>query len=195
MGIQVRLWLPKRKIILVADSSYAALELLDSLLNLPNPVYTPHILTLSKESAGYMVTQLRLDAQLFEPAPERTSKTKGRPRKKGNKLPKLTEVLVDPQTNWRTVTVANWYGKGPTEVEITSGTAVWYSSGKPAVSIRWVLVRDPKGKFETRAFLCTDLPADPIQILEWFVGRWQLEVTYQEVRAHSGVETQRQWIR
>ncbi len=179
MGMQVRRWLPKRKIILVADSSYAALELLDSLLNLPNPVY--------------MVTQLRLDAQLFEPAPERTSKTKGRPRKKGNKLPKLTEVLVDPQTNWRTETVANWYGKGPTEVEITSGTAVWYSSGKPPVPIRWVLVRDPKGKFETRAFLCTDLSAEPIQILEWFVGRWQLEVTFQEVRAHLGVETQRQW--
>ena len=34
---------------------------------------------------------------------------------------------------------------------------------------------------------------EPAQILEWFVLRWQLEVTFQEVRAHLGVETQRQW--
>ena len=41
--------------------------------------------------------------------------------------------------------------------------------------------------------LCTDPAADPTQILEWFVLRWQLEVTFQEVRTHLGVETQRQW--
>jgi hypothetical protein len=63
----------------------------------------------------------------------------------------------------------------------------------PVVPIRWILVRDPKGKFETRAFLCTDQSAKPIQILQWFVRRWQVEVTFQEVRAHLGVETQRQW--
>jgi hypothetical protein len=179
MGMQVRCWLPKRKIVIVADSSYAALELLDSLLNLPNPVY--------------MVTQLRLDAGLYEPAPHREPGTVGRPRKKGKRLPKLSEVLADEQTDWQTITVADWYGKGPTQVEITSNTAVWYHSGMPAVPIRWVLVRDPKGKFETRAFLCTDQSASPIQILEWFVRRWQVEVTFQEVRTHLGVETQRQW--
>jgi len=59
--------------------------------------------------------------------------------------------------------------------------------------IRWVLVRDPKGKFETRALLCTDLQQSPRQILEWFLLRWQVEVTFQETRAHLGVETQRQW--
>jgi hypothetical protein len=179
MGMQVRRWLPDRKIVLVADSSYAALELLDSLLKLPNPVY--------------MVTQLRLDAALYEPAPERTRETLGRPRKKGKRLPKLSDVLADKQTVWQQVTVTNWYGQGPTQVEITSDTAVWYHSGMPAVPIRWVLVRDPKEKFETRAFLCTDQSAAPIQILEWFVRRWQVEVTFQEVRTHLGVETQRQW--
>jgi len=179
MGMQVRRWLPKRKIVIVADRSYAALELLDSLLNLPNPVY--------------MVTQLRLDAALYEPAPEAEPGKVGRPRKKGKRLPKLSAVLTDEQTKWQMVTVTNWYGKGPTEVEITSGTAVWYHSGKPVVPIRWVLVRDPKGKFETRALLCTDQSAAPIQILEWFVRRWRAEVTFQEVRTHLGVETQRQW--
>ena len=57
--------------------------------------------------------------------------------------------------------------------------------------IRWLLVRDPLSC--RRSFLCTDLDAAPIDILQWFVSRWQLEVTFQEVRAHLGVETQRQW--
>lgn len=179
MGKQVRRWLPKRKIVLVADSSYATLELLDSLLKLREPVY--------------MVTQLRLDAALYEPAPERKTGTQGRPRKKGKRLPTLNDVLAAPTTNWQKVTAENWYGQGPTQAEITSGCAVWYHSGMPAVPIRWVLVRDPKGKFKTRALLCTDQSAEPIQILKWFIRRWRVEVTFQEVRTHLGVETQRQW--
>ena len=56
-----------------------------------------------------------------------------------------------------------------------------------------MLIRDPQGSFATQALLCTDPAADPTQILEWFVLRWQLEVTFHEVRTHLGVETQRQW--
>jgi hypothetical protein len=162
MGMQVRRWLPKRKIVIVADSSYAALELLHSLLSLPEPVY--------------MVTQLRLDAALYEPAPLRVPGTFGRPRKKGKRLPKLSNVLEDEQTAWETISVENWYGQGPTQVQITSGTAVWYHSGMPVVPIRWVLIRDPNGKFRTKAILCTDQSDEPAQILEWFVRRWQVEV-------------------
>ena len=64
------------------------------------------------------------------------------------------------------------------------------------------MIRDPKGKFKTQALLCTDLNIDPVQtpalaagasVIKWFVLRWQLEVTYHEVREHLGVETQRQW--
>jgi hypothetical protein len=78
-------------------------------------------------------------------------------------------------------------------VEISSATAVWYSTGLFAVPVRWVLVRDPQGVFKTQALLCTDLKADPQKIVCWFVRRWQLEVTFQEVRRHLGFETQRQW--
>jgi hypothetical protein len=78
-------------------------------------------------------------------------------------------------------------------VEVASETAVWYSTGLFAVPVRWVLVRDPQGEFKTQALLCTDLEADPQKILCWFVMRWQLEVTFQEVRRHLGFETQRQW--
>ena len=78
-------------------------------------------------------------------------------------------------------------------MEIASQTAVWYCTGLFAVPVRWVLMRDPEGEFKTQALLCTDLEADPKKIVCWFVMRWQLEVTFQEMRRHLGFETQRQW--
>jgi hypothetical protein len=61
------------------------------------------------------------------------------------------------------------------------------------VPIRWVFVRDPRGQFDPQAFLCTDLTATSMNILMWFRQRWQVEGTFEEVRAHLGGETQRQW--
>ncbi len=78
-------------------------------------------------------------------------------------------------------------------MEVATGTALWYHAGIPPVPIRWVLVRDPEGTFASQAVLCTDQNADPVQILQWFVMRWPVEVTFHEVRTHLGVETQRQW--
>src|SRR4051795_13755086 len=75
----------------------------------------------------------------------------------------------------------------------TSGHAVWCHAGLPVVPIRWVLLRDPHRRFDPQALLCTDLAQDPVQIVRWFVQRWQVEVTFREVRDHLGVETQRQW--
>ena len=63
-------------------------------------------------------------------------------------------------------------------VELTSQTAVWYRSGKPPVPLRWVLVGTHRVEFTPQALLCTDPSADPTQ-MEWFVLRWQLEVTFQ----------------
>ena len=78
-------------------------------------------------------------------------------------------------------------------VEIRSDTAVWRHAGLPVVPIRWVLLRDPQHRFDPQALLCTDQAQDPLQIIRWFVQRWQVEVTFREVRDHLGVETQRQW--
>ena len=117
----------------------------------------------------------------------------GRPRLVGTRLPSLQQILTHRCTVWQRLQVQNWYGEGQRLVEVTSATAVWYHTGLPPVPIRWVLVRDPKGKFETRALLCTQLDQQPRQILQWFLWRWQVEVTFQEVRTHLGVETQRQW--
>jgi hypothetical protein len=139
-----------------------------------------------------MITRFRLDAALYEPI-EAATKKKGRPRKKGKRLPTLEVVLENAQTIWQSLTIQEWYGEKQRQIEITSDTAVWYHSGMPPVPIRWVLIRDPKKKFQSQALLCTDLDNSPEQIITWFVRRWQVEVTFHEVRTHLGVETQRQW--
>jgi DDE superfamily endonuclease len=178
MITQVRRWLPERLLVVAVDSSYAAIELLSACASLPRPVT--------------VVTRLRLDAALYDPAPPREKGKKGAPRKKGARQPSLAERLCDGATVWETVTV-RWYGGVMRQVEVASGTAVWYHAGKPVVPIRWVLIRDPLGKFEPQALLSTDQAAAAVQIVEWFVLRWQVEVTFEETRAHLGVETQRQW--
>ena len=139
-----------------------------------------------------LIARLRLDAALYAPAPPRQPGQNGRPPLKGPRRPPLKVLLEQTDVTWASAEVA-WYDGITRAVELTSQTAVWYRSGKPPVLIRWVLIRDPQGSFATQALLCTDPAADPTQILEWFVLRWQLEVTFHEVRTHLGVETQRQW--
>lgn len=177
--LQLRRWLPGRDLVVVADSSFAVIALLARMRQLAHPIC--------------LITRFRLDAALYEPAPLRRPHQNGRPRVKGKRLPTLAQVAKHPATRWQRVSLPHWYGEGRRSVEIVSGTAVWYHSGQPVVPIRWVLIRDPKGKFKTRALLCTQLNVRPVQIVKWFVLRWQLEVTFHEVRTHLGVETQRQW--
>jgi hypothetical protein len=97
------------------------------------------------------------------------------------------------QTKWQAVTVHDWDGAPQRGVEVVTGTCVWYHTGMPAVPIRWVVIRDPPEQFVTQALLSTQLAATPHQILAWFVRRWQMEGTFEEARAHLGMETQRQW--
>jgi len=78
-----------------------------------------------------VITRLRLDAALYEPAPERQVGQMGRPRLKGKRLPTLAARLDDPNTSWQQVQIARWYGEGNRVVEIASDTAVWYHTGLP----------------------------------------------------------------
>jgi len=174
--LQTKRWLADRAIVIVADSSFAALELIGAVRQ--------HVC---------FVTRLRLDANLFAPAPARRSGQRGRRPKKGRQLPKLSRILTNRTTRWTNIVMSEWYGGERHTLEIVTGTAIWYHSGLPPVPIRWLLVRDPSGVRDPQAFLCTDLDATPAQILGWFVQRWAIETTFQEVREHLGVETQRQW--
>jgi hypothetical protein len=194
---QVRRWLPERTLIFVADTTYAALEFLDACVTLKAPVT--------------VITRLRLDAALYEPAAPRPPKPKptrargkrraatgkaprvlGRPRKKGKRLPTPQQVIDDPHTVWTRRTLP-WYNHQPRALDIATGTAVWYHTGLPVVPIRYVLIRDVAGKFDPQALLCTDLSLTPDYILACFMRRWQMEPTFRHVREYLGVETQRQW--
>ncbi len=135
--LQVRRWLPKRQLVVVADSGFAVIELLFQLCQLKNPVA--------------MIVRFRMDAALYEPA-KNTPGQKGRPRKKGKRLPTLEKVAEDKRTRWKRLTVQEWYGEKKRKIEITSGTAVWSHSGKPALPIHWVIVRDPMHVFKTRYY-------------------------------------------
>jgi hypothetical protein len=177
IGLVVR-WLPGREIVFVADSSVAALELLEKVKTVPR---------------ASLITRLRLDAALSDPAPPRPAGTRGRPRLKGKRRLTLEAVLADEKTPWTTVRVKQWYGKGPQEVEVTSDSAGWYHAGTSPVAIRWVLMRDPQKEFDPQALLSTHLEQTPKQMLTWFVRCWTMEVTFEEARAHLGMATQRQW--
>ena len=112
----------------VSDRQYASLKLLDRCRKLSTPIT--------------FITRLRLDAALYEPAPLRRPGQRGRPRLKGRQLPNLSVVAEDPATTWSPITVAEWYGGEERTIEMSSNTAIWYSTGLPAVPLRWVLIRE-----------------------------------------------------
>ncbi|HEY6408533.1 MAG TPA: transposase, partial [Ktedonobacteraceae bacterium] len=172
----LRRWLPDRSIKVLGDTAYSVLEL------------GLH----ANAQQVTLVTTGRLDAVLHEPPPQRTKHTIGRPRVVGQRLPSLEQVLHDPETIWQKLTL-NWYEQGERTLEICTGTALWYRYGYDPLPIRWVLTRDPSGKHPPKAIFSTDPTQTVEQIVSDFMKRWSLEVTFEESRAHLGIETQRQW--
>lgn len=177
---QVVMWLRRtlsgRAIHLVGDGAYA-------------------VIALGVLCQRYQVTllaPLRLDARLFEPPQRLIGKRLGRPPIVGARLPTLQQVAVHLTTCWHRSLVP-WYGGTHAVVDWTTSTALWYTTGTPPLPIRWVLVRDPQGKQPLRAFFSTDPAQTAPSIIADFVNRWPLEVTFEEARAHLGLETQRQW--
>ena len=169
-------WLPTRSLVVVADHAFSALAFLDAV--------RPQVA---------VITRLRLDAARFEPAPPRRPGTVGRPRCKGKRVPTLQARLDDPKTPWQECTINAWYATGKRTLHIVSDTAVWYHAGLPPVPIRWLVVKDPNGQFPPQALLSTDETITPQQMLTYFIQRWTVETTFEQARAHLGMETQRQW--
>ena len=168
-------WLKQRRWILLGDGSYACIQLGHEALR----------------ANVTLITRLRLDACLFEfPKPVPPGR-RGRKPQKGAALPKLKTYEHHVRSQGEAITIA-WYGQ-PKILHIMSGVCLWYTPGQPPLPIRWVLVADPKDQLRTQAFLTTDVDMDPARVVELFVWRWSLEVTFEEVRRHLGVETQRQW--
>ena len=87
----------------------------------------------------------------------------------------------------------NWYGGQQKTLWVFSRTALWYTPRLPPVALHYVLVADPEGKRRMEAFFCTGPEATPLDILQWVVMRWSVELTFEESRAHLCLQTQRQW--
>ena len=104
-------------------------------------------------------------AQLFQPAPPRHPQQMRRPHKVGKRLAGLHSQLNAPKTRWQSGRMSDWSGRGDYELDITSATALWDKTGMPAVPIRWVLIRAPKGQLEPQSLLNNDMTAQPEEIL------------------------------
>jgi hypothetical protein len=173
---QGRRWLPQRLLVLVVEGGVAAVALALACL----------------VSEVVMVSRLRLDAALSHPPTPHPAGKRGRKPTKGPRQRSLKGWAAQTDTPWESV-VVNWYHGERKPLQVFSRTALWYTSGWAPVAIRFVVVRDPEGRLADAAFFCTNLQATPTQIIEWVVMRWAVEVTFEEARAHLGLETQRQW--
>jgi hypothetical protein len=174
MMLQVCRWLKKKPWILLGDGAYACMDLATACI----------------KRKVTLVSRLRLDAQLYQ-YPEYPTRKLGRRKIKGERI-KLKSLLTDSEQDWQKMTVS-WYGGTKKEVEFLSFTCLWYHAGKKPMPLKIVLVKTPDGKNVAETFFSTDLENTALQIINWFVLRWNIEVTFEEARAHLGVETQRQW--
>jgi hypothetical protein len=172
----VRRWQPGREIVVVGDSAFAVVELGHT----------------CRRRGMRLVSRLVLNAQLYDPVPARRASTPGPKPSKGPRQPKLSARLTDGATAWRTCTVP-WYGLQTAVVELATGTALWHTDGLAPLPVRWVLVRDPAGRRPPLALFGTDAGVGAERIVSWYVDRWHVEVTFEEARAHLGLETQREW--
>lgn len=168
-------WFPRRKFAFSGDGAYGT-----------------H--ALAKFAARHR-TQLTLvsrfypQANLYAPPPRRKPGTNGRPRLKGKKLPGPAEVVAGRRR--RTRLEVSWYGGGRRQVAVVTGSGHWYRMGAGLVPVRWVFVEDRSGTHRDEYFFSTDEALTPREIVEAYVGRWSIEVTFEEAREHLGLGTTR----
>jgi len=180
---RVRRWQPERTIHVIGDGGYAAIELVQRCQQLKSP--------------ARLVSRLRLDAQLYDQPGPRPKGKRGPKPKKGAKQPRLAERLLDPTTQWQTLTIP-WYSGTSRPVEFVTGVSLWHRGGNTPVLIRWVLVRCPEAtpkqeRFKSSALFSSDPMLAAEQIIGLFISRWNIEITFEELRSFLGFETQRQW--
>ncbi len=169
-------WFPRRQFILVGDGGYASHELA----------------RFCHRHRGHvsLVSRFRGDANLYDAPPATRNPRGGRPRLKGRKLSAPAAVVKRTQAKRFTVT---WYGGKTRRVELISGTGHGYKAGDGLVLVRWVHVHDLDGTHRDEYFYTTDPTLAPDRIVSLYTGRWSIEVTFQEVRAHMGFHTPRNW--
>jgi hypothetical protein len=169
-------WFPDRHFVFAGDGGYGTHELARTAAKRPKRLT--------------LVSRFYADANLYQPPPQtRGKKPAGRPRVKGARLPSPAEVVA--KTKDRQKLNVAWYGGGRRDVEVVSGTAHWYKAGAGLVPVLWVYVHDCTGTHRDEYFFTTDVTLSVQAVIETFTGRWNIETTFQEMRAYLGLETTR----
>jgi hypothetical protein len=158
-------WAGERTVYVVVDSAYAGRTLLED-----------------RPPQVHVISRLRLDAALYAPPPPRQPGQKGRPRRRGNRLPALAQVIAR-RGRWTALPLV-LYGRAVSP-RTFSLEALWYGALRSQL-IRIVVVRDPSRRRRDEAFFCTDLTQDPAFILQTYAARWTLEVTFHDTKQHLG---------
>ena len=158
-------WAGERTIYLVVDSAYAGRTVLEE-----------------RPANVYVISRLRLDAALYAPPPARRPGQKGRPRRRGERLPTLSQQIAR-RRRWTVLPVV-LYGRAVSP-RIFTLEALWYGALRSQL-IRIVVVRDPSRRRRDEAFFCTDLQQDPAFVLQTYAARWTLEVTFHDSKQHLG---------
>lgn len=168
-----RRWFPDRKCSFSGDGSY-----------------TSHALAaFARRHDIALVSKFPAAAVLHQKPPTPKKGQKGRPRIIGKRLLSPEQVIANAQRRKRHE--VDWYGGRRREVSVVSAVGNWYRQGQGLVPIRWVHVRDLTGSHREEYFFTTDLEMTVPAIIETFVGRWDIEVTFEELREHLGLETTR----
>lgn len=105
----------------------------------------------------------------------------------------MSKRLTDGRIKGPEIQFSEWYGRSNKRMLITNDDAIWSRNSHQKVPLRWVLIKDPEAKLDPVLLACTDRSTSAVDIVRFFVRRWQVEVTFAEVRRHLGVELQRQW--
>jgi len=171
-------WFPDKKFVLLGDGGYASHDLARFCYR------HRHRLAL--------VAKFGPDGALYAPPPPpKRNKKGGRPRVKGKKL-KTPEAVV--ATSRLRKTTVWWYGATERQVRVCHGHGQWYHAGAGLVPVHWVFVRDEQGTRRDEYFYTTHDAFTPEQVVTLYTLRWNLEVTFQELRAHLDFEKTRQRV-
>jgi hypothetical protein len=182
-GLLARLihWFPERHFICLGDGGFASHDL----------AWFCH----KHRKHVTLIARGRRDLNLHAlPPRKRPRGRRGPTPRKGRKLPSPADTVAHAKP-WRCRLA--WYGNAVREVELFSACGGWYRAqghGYSAlIPIRWVYVHDLlKGREDW--FYSTDPTMDPKVLVESFAGRWNIEVTFEEARAHLGLGTSRQRV-
>ncbi len=161
-------WFPNDEIILTGDSAYGGRSILSEL---PANVH--------------LISHVHPKGALYEPAPPKTTKTRGRARKKGNRLPTMNQWAEDASQPWTRLDFDQFGLHAALAVKTIQ--ALYYKAGGDRL-LTIVLVRDLEGKRPDQMFYCTKLDWTAEQILSAYSCRWAIECTFENCKQFLGLE-------